>query len=449
MSTAKRLSRRDFLRNASLTGLSLALAGCVVQAPAQVSTEAEVQDVGPSADEPVTLRALWVSQTALVEYFENYTQDTFSEANNGSTVEFELAPVEEFPQKILSGIASGNPPDIFRAVNVQNFAQFALNDVILPLDELIAGDNYQAYLDTFIPGSLETFNINGTQYGIPFGAHPSSQYLFYNKTAFDENGITLDDRSWTWAEYAEVAKQMADPENQVFGAWIRANFEGYMVGVRSMGGDLISEDGTKSLVASEEAWRFWQLVHDLINVDGVVPQPTDVDDWKPPFAASKIMMANDNGYRESFLRELVEDFEFDTFLVPNEGDKPRGGLVADTTAIASASENSEVAWAWIKGILETEQGIRRVQEARFIPLPTEAALLAPEAMVSPQYEFYVRQWIENPPLPAPTPANGRATEMFNTLQSGLEAAWLQTEPLEVVIERVDQEIQAILDKSQV
>jgi hypothetical protein len=87
-----------------------------------------------------------------------------------------------------------------------------------------------------------------------------------------------------------------------------------------------------------------------------------------------------------------------------------------------------------------------VQEARFIPLPTEAALLAPEAIVSPQYEFYVRQWLENPPLPAPTAANGRSSEVFSTLQSGLESAWLQTEPLEAAIERIDREVQDILDR---
>jgi ABC-type glycerol-3-phosphate transport system substrate-binding protein len=387
-----------------------------------------------------------VSQTALLDYFRAYSTDTFGPANDGATVEFEEAPQEEFAQKILSAIAAGAPPDLFRTVNVENFTQFALSDIMLPLDDLIARDNYQEYLDTFLPGTLEAFQLRGSQFGIPIGSHPSSQYLFYNKTLLADKGFTLDNRDWTWEEYTDVVRSVADPDNQVFGAWIRANFEGYMCGVRSMGGDLIGEEGTKSLIGTEEAMRFFKLMHTLITEEKVAAQPTEVTDWKPPFAEGKIILANDNGYRESFLREMVKDFEFDTFLIPNEGDLPRGGLIADSAAIVAESSKTDLAWEWVKGLLATDQGIRRVQEARYIPLPTEAALLAPEAMVSPQYEFYVRQWIDNPPLPAPTAANGRTSEVFSALQSGLEAAWLGTEPLETVVTRVDGEIQTILDK---
>lgn len=435
------LSRRNFLRVAGLASLSAAVVACAPSADPTSNNDANTPS-GEGGD----LRVLWVSQTALVEYLQNYSNDTFSAASDGVAVEIEMAPEEEFPQKILAGIAAGSPPDLFRTVNVQNFAHFALSDVTLALDELIERDNYSDYLETFLPGSLETFQLRGKQYGIPFGAHPSSQYLFYNKTELDAQGITLDNRNWTWDDYADVVRSVADPDNQIFGAWIRANFEGYMCGTRSMGGDLIDAEGTKSLIGSEESGRFWELMYTLIAEEGVAAQPTEINDWKPPFAEGKVMLANDNGYRESFLRELVTDFEFDTFLIPNEGDKPRGGLIADAPAIVAASEQVDLAWNWVQGLLETEQGVRRVQEARYIPLPTEAALLDPAAMSTPQYEFYVRQWIENPPLPAPSAANGRSTEVFAALQSGMEAAWLKSEPLAAVIEQVDNEVQTILDR---
>lgn len=438
------LSRRSFLKGLGLTAAGSVLAACVAAPVPSGSTGSE--SAGAPSAEGGQLRVLWVSQTALVEYFEKYSAETFGPANNNATVEFQIAPREEFSQKLLSGIAAGATPDLFRTVNVEEFAQFAQNGVTLALNDLIERDNYQEYLDTLLPGTLQTFQLDGYQYGLPFGAHPSSQYLFYHKTRFDELGITLDNPDWTWEEYAEVARTTVDLDNQIFGGWIRANFEGYMCGVRSMGGDLLSEDGTQSLLTSDEAMRFWNLMHQLIVVEGVVAKPTEVTDWRPPFAEGKIMMANDNGYRESFLRETVTDFEFDTFLIPNEGDKPRGGLIADAPGIVAASGSVDLAWEWVKGLMTTEEGIRRVAEARYIPLPTEEALLAEEAMVSPQYEFYVRHWIENPPLPAPTAGNGRSTEVFATLQSGLEAAWLGSEPLEAVVTRVNDEIQAILEK---
>ena len=435
------LTRRGFLRSVGFVSGGLALAAC---AAVPAAPEAGTEDAMMS-EEPVTLSALWASQTALVAYFEDYSANIFSPNNGGANVEFTLAPSNEFPQKILSGMAAGSPPDLFRVVNVAFFAQFASNNTMLALDDLIDRDDYKEYLDTFIPGSVETFAYEGVQFGIPFGAHPSSQFLFYNKTVLNEEGIVLDNPDWTWSDYVETAKAVTDLDNSVFGSWVRANFEGYMVGVRSMGGDLISEDGTQSLINSDEAWEFWNLLYALINEHKTTAQPTDIGDWKPPFAEQKIMMANDNGYRESFLREMVQDFEFDTFLVPNMGEVPRGGLVGDISAISSASSHQDLAWEWVKGTLATEEGIKRVVNARFIPLPTEAALLAPEALTSAQYEFYVRQWINEPPLAAPTAANGRSSDVFSTLQRGMEAAWLATEPLTDVVNNVHDEIQGILD----
>lgn len=437
MNGTVRFSRRSFLRAAATLSGGALLAACTLP---DTGTGMEAE-----ATEPVVLQALWVAQTALVEYFENYSATIFSPQNDGAMVEFTLAPGNEIPQKMLSGIAAGDPADLFRVVNVAAFTQLAANDIILALDDLIDRDGYQDYIDTFIPGTVETFNFNGIQYGIPFGAHPSSQYLFYNKTALNDQGIVLDDPGWSWADYVEVAKTVTDPDNDVFGSWVRANFEGYMVGVRSMGGDLLNADGTQSQINSDEAWEFWNLLYALINEHKTTVQPTDVRDWKPPFAEQKIMMANDNGYRESFLREMVQDFEFDTFLIPNMGDVPRGGLVGDISAISAASSHHDLAWEWVKGTLATEEGIKRVQNARFIPLPTEAALLHEDAMVSHQYEFYVRQWINEPPLPAPTAGNGRTSDVFSTLQRGMEAAWLATEPLTDVVNSVDKEIQDILD----
>ena len=433
----QRFTRRSFLKSVGLASVGLAMSSCIAPTAAPSGT-----GMGTPAPEQATIRVLFHSDRFL-DYLNAYS-DRFRATHAGVTVDVQIAPATEFPQKILTSIAAGAPPDLFRTVNVENFAQFFHNDIMLPLDDYIERDHYDEYLAKFLPGSIETGQLGGKQYSIPWGAHPSSLYLFYNKTALSAKGFTLDNPDWTWAEYSEIAQTMADPENDVFGTWIRANFEGFMVGTRSMGGDLIDDTGTKSLLATDEARRFWQLIYDMINVYDAAPQPTDVTDWRSPFAAGKIMMANDNGYRESFLRGMAMEFEFDVFVIPNEGSLPRGGLICNFLPIAAASKHPDLAWEWYKGFLTTEESTKRSVETNTVPLPTEAVLLAD--VVSPYYEFYVRQWIDNPPLPAPTAANGRSSEVFSTLQSSMEAAWLKSEPLETVITRVDGEVQAILDR---
>ena len=395
----------------------------------------------------VVLQALWVNQTALLKYFQNFADKQFAPAHNGTSVKFEVAP--DLLQKLLPSIAAGRPPDFFRAVNVEIFAQVAANNIIVDLGDLIKRDNYQSYLDTFLPGSLDTGKYHGKQFGIPIGAHPSSYFLFYNKTAVEKKGFKLNNLSWKWADYENVAKEMTDAKNQVFGAWIRTNLEGYLVGVRSMGGDILDKTGMKSQIASEPAKRFWNHVYAMIVAAKAAPKPADMANWMQPFADGKVMMANDNGYRESFLRGTVKSFTFDTFVIPNEGALPPGALIVDMSPISQASKNRDLAWEWYKSILTTAEGVRRVQVAQYIPLPTKEALLAKDAMVSPQYAFYVNQWIAHPPLPAPVPANGRATEFYNALQKDFDPAWLGTKPLDQVISDVDKEVQSILDKPQV
>src|SRR5581483_8884184 len=192
------------------------------------------------------MRALWVSQPALIKNLETYTQTKFGPKNGGATMSIEAAPPEEIPQKVLSSVAAGTPPDIIRNVNIEYFAQFASNGILLAIDDLIKRDNYKSYLDTFLPGTVEAFVFKGKQYGAPIGAHPSSFYLFYNKSALDKKNIKLTNLGWKWADYVDTAKALSDAANKVFGSWIRANLEGYVVGVRAMGGDILDETGTKS-----------------------------------------------------------------------------------------------------------------------------------------------------------------------------------------------------------
>jgi multiple sugar transport system substrate-binding protein len=415
----------------------------------------------PKALDKGPLKILWVSQVALVKTFEEYSAKKFGPANNGATVEITVAPDGEFPQKILSGIAAGDPPDIFRAVNGGNFYQFALGGVILPLDELIARDRLQPYLDTFLAGTLEAGRLRGKQYGVTFGAHPAHCYLFYNKTAMTAKGLKIDEKkqafvksgykletiNWKWDEYREYARAMTDSANKVYGAWFSNNFWGLTDGLRSLGIDLLDKTGTKSQVGSTEARRFFTLMHTLITKDKSVPKPSDVASAPAPFAAQKVMMYNHSGYGEAALRNTVKDFEFDTFLIPQESSQHPGLLACDFAAITAASNHVDLAWEWNKGILAVEEGILRVMNAGFIPLPTQEAMLAKESLVSPQYEFYVRQWIANPPMPVPQPANGRLTEVQAELNNGFAPAWLETQPIEAVIDAVDKQVQAILDKA--
>jgi multiple sugar transport system substrate-binding protein len=466
----KHLSRRGFLAGAAAGLAGALLAACqpnvvevtkvvekqvtqVIKETVMVAGTPQVVEKVITATPPPAkpkeidkgpLYIMWGAQTALVNNFREYSEKKFTPANNGAKVEILEVPGGEFAQKLLSGFASGNPPDLFRDVNYSSFQNYCMQGVILALDDLIARDNYQTHLATFLPGSLDAGKYKGKQYSIPFGGHPSSYFLFYNKTALNAKGIKLENKNWTWADYAQVAKEMSDPAKKVFGTWMRLNLEGFWVGMRSLGVDILDATGTKAQITSEKARPFFQMAYDLVAAKYAMPSTQG--DWKAPLAASNVMMANDNGYRDSFLAEMVKDFEWETFVTPNEANMPRGVFVCDFTCPTAFSKHIDLAWEWQKGILTVEEGISRVVNARHIPLPIEAAMLPAGQELRHQYVFYIKEWLANPPLAACNPANGRTSEVFDILAKGFDAAWLGTKTLDETLKTVNDAMQVVLDK---
>jgi ABC-type glycerol-3-phosphate transport system substrate-binding protein len=442
------LSRRRFLRSAAALAAGAVAAACgatPTPLPAKpAATPAPVVDTGP-------LRVLYKADAAFIKYCEDYSATRFGPKNNGAKVNMEMvSTIAEFAQKLLSGMAAGDQVDVWYAGNTESFAMYAGQGMIMPLDDLISRDGLQTFLGAFLTNSLDAGKFKGKQYGIPFGAHPSSRYLFYNKTALGKKGIQLTDRKWKWADYRAYAKTMVDPANKVFGSWLRLNVEGFTVGLRSLGTDIIDSTGTKSLINTPEARPFFQMAYDLIS-EKLSPPMTEVSDWKPPFAAQKIMMANDNGQRGANLRQIVKDFEWGVWVTPNEGSKPRGLLVTAFMPISAFSKHKELAWQWTKGLLDVSEGVKRVKDLGFIPLPHPDAMLPASETFTDDYTFYIKEWMAEPPLPFQLAANGRVDEMTallgtNTPSSSFDPAWLKTDTLDNVIKNVHNAVQAVLDK---
>ncbi|MCQ2437850.1 MAG: extracellular solute-binding protein [Clostridia bacterium] len=88
-----------------------------------------------------------------------------------------------------------------------------MNGGALPLDEYIAaaGDDYDA-----LYGSVSTamLDYEGSIYGVPYSGNTFK--VFYNKTMVEAAGIEIPE-TWTIEEFTEIAQQLNDPENGVYG----------------------------------------------------------------------------------------------------------------------------------------------------------------------------------------------------------------------------------------
>jgi raffinose/stachyose/melibiose transport system substrate-binding protein len=100
----------------------------------------------------------------------------------------------EIPQKLATARLAGDPVDI--VLNGTYNSTLARSGVLLDLTDLV-----KPYADRFSPGTLAEFTVGDHVWAIPVSDSSTSAF-FYNKTMFDEVGVTPPK---TYADFLKVA----------------------------------------------------------------------------------------------------------------------------------------------------------------------------------------------------------------------------------------------------
>ena len=111
---------------------------------------------------------------------------------------------------IRTAISSGEPCDVYEYWP-QNIRPLVESGMCLDLTPYLTADD-NAWMNTFVPGTLEAGNIDGKYYAVPLNANYS--LMVANKELLDSHGITIDP-NWTWEEMVDVCVKLQ--EKGVFG----------------------------------------------------------------------------------------------------------------------------------------------------------------------------------------------------------------------------------------
>lgn len=174
--------------------------------------EVEVTAV-PPAEEPVTIT--YFTFSAAPDHLAELDQmiAIFEESHPNITIEVETAPYEEYFTKLQALIAGGEAPDVFE-LNYENFVTFASKGVLADLStEAEADPEFSA--DIYYPRSLNAFNYNDRQLGLP--ATFSTVVLFYNKDLFDQAGVDYPAADWKKLEQTRITAGGQRPWNHLRG----------------------------------------------------------------------------------------------------------------------------------------------------------------------------------------------------------------------------------------
>jgi multiple sugar transport system substrate-binding protein len=190
---------------------------------------------------PVTLKlSIWDrnQEGGITETLKDFTGET------GIRVSVEVTPWDQYWTLLEAAATGGSLPDVFW-MHSNQAQRYGSNGMLMDLTGRIAGSSV-ADLSNFPPDLVNLYTIGGKRYAIPKDLDTIA--LWYNKTYFDEAGLTYPDETWTWETLKEAARKLTDPSKSRFGMDWRPNDsqQGWANIIYSNGGYIISEDKKKS-----------------------------------------------------------------------------------------------------------------------------------------------------------------------------------------------------------
>jgi raffinose/stachyose/melibiose transport system substrate-binding protein len=129
--------------------------------------------------------------------------DEYMAAHPNVTIEISVLENEAFKTKLTTVMQSGNPPDLFQSWGGGVMNEYAraglLKDITADLDA-----DGGAWRNTFSPGALGVYSLDGKNYGVPWDMGMVG--FWYNKDLFAQAGITTPPA--TWPELLDAVKAL-------------------------------------------------------------------------------------------------------------------------------------------------------------------------------------------------------------------------------------------------
>lgn len=206
------------------------------------------------------------SNSAQKDALEKEIIPAFEKANPGITIKYVDMPYDGLKQKLTTGAAAGELPDLIRTDLGWN-AQFAKLGVLKQLDGNMP--NYDALAAKVYPGLLGTTLYNGHHYGLPLDTN--TRVLISNPDALSKLGV--DKAPETFDELKDLATKAKDAGGSVY-AFADGDISQWniMPWIWSAGGDISDPDQTKAsgYLDSDKSVAGVQFLVDLYK-EGQIP----------------------------------------------------------------------------------------------------------------------------------------------------------------------------------
>jgi multiple sugar transport system substrate-binding protein len=211
-------------------------------------------------------------------------------ASHKNQVKLTVVPNDDYVAKVGAAAGASGLPDLFAAdiVYVPNWVKSGL------FKDITSNINALPFKDTINKGHLSAGTLDGKEYVLPFVLDLSM--LFWNKALFKEAGLDPEKAPATLADFAAAAKAIQGLHKPgVYGTATGLNCGGCLVftwfpSIWASGSDVMSPDGTSSMLGSDTASKVFSTWQDLWKSGAVLPSSKDESGptWTAGFTQGKV-----------------------------------------------------------------------------------------------------------------------------------------------------------------
>lgn len=173
--------------------------------------------------------------------------------------------VGNYSQKLPLLLISDTAADII-LMGDEEAPTYGVRGYLEDLTPYVKQDHAELLIDDFLPLSLESFQYQNKQIGMPWDGY--AVIVFYNAQLFDELGIEYPTENWTWGDFRRIAKELTRDTNgdgrlDTFGTNMGFGWLGVEPLVWSYGGRFLNEDRTKATTDDPKTIEACQLLYDM------------------------------------------------------------------------------------------------------------------------------------------------------------------------------------------
>ncbi|NJN81170.1 MAG: extracellular solute-binding protein [Caldilineaceae bacterium] len=416
-----RMSRRSLLKWMGVSSAAVALAAC---APAAAPDTAATSSEGAAPSVGAIDMSVATFAAELHDWQREFSK-RWAEENPDVNLSIEEIVYNEMAKLQLARSASGTLWDLTFS-GIKWFPFSASKEMFLPLDDWLASRD-DANLDDFFETAIAGGALDGTLYGLPYEIHPGNPALIaFNVDYLEEKGLPLPTDDWDVFQYADLAAQATDAENNIFGTnYLPGNYYDFQSLSRAYGTDLFDAERKQFLFNTDETNReAAQWIVDLRTKLGAAPMRDETEGLQ--FASGTLATQVTGSYSvNGFATAIGDSFNHDWALFPKGPNGDRGYTAFTSNySCSSQSVDPEKAVDLLLYLTSTEAGTWSALEQGTGQPNARRSVWENEDLLNQSHDIFRRvlAMYNDPDIPGPFPMP------FNLRFQEFQDNWANTSP---------------------